>query len=108
MIKFLVFLLFSLTAASYAQTSSVRGTVLDVNGGVVPGAQVTLVAETPPGSRAVLSDDEGGFSFPSLAAGKITITVTAAGLEAASSEIVLQPDEKLIVPAFRLSPAPTI
>src|SRR5277367_1217630 len=107
MIKFITFLLCTLTAASYGQTSSVSGAVLDVNGGVVPGAQVTLAAETPPSSRAVLSNDGGGFSFPSLAAGKFTITVTAAGLEAASSEIVLQPDEKLIVPEFRLPPAAT-
>ena len=107
MIKFIVFLLCSLAAASYAQTSSVSGTVLDVNGGVVRGAQVTLVADVPPSSRTVLSDDGGGFSFPALAAGKFTITVTAAGLETASSAIVLQPEEKLVVPEFRLSPAAT-
>ena len=83
MIKFIVFLLCSLAAASYAQTGSVSGTVLDVNGGVVRGAQVTLVADVPPSSRTVLSDDGGGFSFPSLVAGKYTITVTAVGLETA-------------------------
>jgi hypothetical protein len=107
MIKFFVFLFCSLSAASYAQTSSVSGTVLDVNGGVVHGAQVTLVGEFPPSSHTVLSDDGGGFSFPSLVAGKFTVTVTAAGLETASSEIVLQPEEKLVVPEFRLSPAAT-
>jgi hypothetical protein len=94
--------------AQISNAGSISGTVLDINGGVVPGAQITLLALDHPSSRMVLSDDAGGFSFSALAPGRFQFTVTSAGLETySSSEIVLLPDEKLIVPEFKLSPAAT-
>jgi hypothetical protein len=88
--------------------SSISGTVLDVNGGMVLGAQVTLVALGPPVSRTAMSDDQGQFSFPELAPGKFKVTVAATGLQPyASTEIILYPSEKLILPEIRLSPAAT-
>jgi hypothetical protein len=108
MMKFLLFLLCGLATASYGQqTAGVSGIVLDVNGGVVAGAQVTLTSADSATSQALLTDNGGGFSFSSLAAGKFTLTVTATGLEQATTEIVLQADEKLAVPEFRLAPAAT-
>ncbi len=103
-------LLCFLTVASGGQQipGSISGTVLDVNGGVVAGAQVTMIATDHASSRVILSDDQGGFSFPALAPGRYTFTVTSPGLETySSSELALHPDEKLIVPEFRLSPAAT-
>jgi hypothetical protein len=100
----------SLTWANYGQQilGTISGTVLDVNGGVVPGAQVTLLALDHASSRVVLSDDQGHFSFSELASGKFTITVTSTGLETySSSAIVLYPGEQLIVPEFRLPMAAT-
>ena len=92
--------------AQVANAGSISGTVLDINGGVVPGAKITLLALDHSPSRVVLSDDAGGFAFTELAPGRFQLTVTSAGLEThSSSEIVLLPDEKLIVPDFRLSPA---
>jgi hypothetical protein len=92
--------------AQVSNAGSMSGTVLDINGGVVPGAQITLLALDHSSSRMVLSDDAGGFAFPGLAPGRFRFTVTSPGLEIySSSEIVLLPDEKLIVPEFRLSPA---
>jgi hypothetical protein len=121
MIKFrpssfvMLVLLCSLTMASYGQNApdqpvpgSISGTVLDVNSGVVPRAQVTLVALDRPGTQTVLSDDEGRFSFPELAPGRFRFTVASTGLETyASSEIVLHAGEALLLPEFRLSPAAT-
>jgi hypothetical protein len=67
------------------------------------GAQVTLVAPDHANSPVVSSDDEGRFSFPDLPPGRFTFTVTSTGLVTySSSEIVLHPDEKLIVPEIRL------
>jgi hypothetical protein len=108
-------MLCSLITAAYGQTASeqtplasISGTVLDVNSGMVSGAQVTLLALDHPASRTALSDDQGRFSFSDLAPGKFKLTVTSNGLEPyASSEIVLYAGEKLIVPEFRLSPAAT-
>jgi hypothetical protein len=91
-----------------APAASISGTVLDVNGGVVLGAQVTLVASDGSANRTVMSDDAGQFNFPGLAPGKFKCTVASTGFEAyASSEIVLSPGEKLILPEFRLAPAAT-
>src|SRR5579859_5216353 len=91
-----------------ATASNISGTVLDVNGGVVLGAQVTLVASDGSAGRTVTSDDAGQFSFPGLAAGKFKCTVASPGFEPyTSSEIVLYPGEKLILPEIRLSPAAT-
>ncbi len=112
---FVLLLLCSIEAVSYGQSvaeqpaaSSISGTVLDVNGGMVLGAQVTFVASDPPVSRTAMSDDQGQFSFPGLAPGKFRFTVAATGFDAyASSEIVLRPGEKLILPEIRLSPAAT-
>jgi hypothetical protein len=111
----LMMLLLGTPLMSYGQSiavppvaSSISGTVLDVNGGMVLGAQVTLVALDPPVSRTAVSDDQGQFSFPELAPEKFKFTVAATGFEAyASSEIVLYPGEKLILPEIRLSPAAT-
>jgi hypothetical protein len=105
-------LLCSLAVAGYAQNpleqpaGSISGTVLDVNNGVILGAQVTLVASDGSANRTVISDDAGQFSFLGLAPGKFKCSVTSTGFESyASSEIVLSPGEKLILPDFRLSPA---
>jgi hypothetical protein len=111
----MVALLCSLPMASYGQNApeqsvegSLSGTVLDVNSGMVSGAQVTLLALDHSASRTAVSDDQGRFSFSDLAPGKFKFTVTSTGFEPyASSEIVLYAGEKLIVPEFRLSPAAT-
>jgi hypothetical protein len=111
----LMLLLCSLATVSYAQSTaeqpvaaSIGGTVLDVNGGVILGAQVTLVALDRPASRTVMSGDGGQFSFPELEPGRFKLTVTSTGFEPyASCEIVLSPGQKLIWPELRLSPAAT-
>ncbi len=114
-IGLVMLLLCSLHIASYGQIipvqpveDSISGTVLDVNGGVILGAQVTLLAVDHPVSRTVMSDDRGQFSFPELTPGRFKLTVTSTGFEQyTSAEIVLYWGEKLILPEFRLSPAAT-
>ena len=71
-------MLCSLITGTYGQTASeqtplasISGTVLDVNNGLVSGAQVTLLALDHPASRTALSDDHGRFSFSDLAPGKV-------------------------------------
>ncbi len=96
------------SATEQSAASSISGTVLDVNGGMVLGAEVTFVGLDPPVSRTTMSSDKGQFSFSELAPGKFRFTVAATGFEPyASSEILLYPGEKLILPEIRLSPAAT-
>ena len=53
-------------------------------------------------------DDKGQFSFSGLAPGKFKFTVASTGFEPyASSEIILYPSQKLILPEIRLSPGAT-
>jgi hypothetical protein len=112
---FVLLLLCSAPVLSYGQSvaeqsaaSSISGIVLDVNGGVVLGAQVTLAAPEGAAGRTIMSDDAGQFSFPELAPGKFKLTVVSTGFEPyASAEIALYPGEKLSLPEIRLSPAAT-
>ena len=105
----LLALLCHLPFAAYAQvpgTGSISGTVLDINGGVVPGAQITLLALDHPSSRVVLSDDAGAFSFPSwLREGFGSRLLRLGSRPIPRQKSSCFADEKLIVPEFRLSPA---
>lgn len=68
-------------AAQAASTGSIAGTVTNSSAQPVSGARVTLV-----GSRSydTVTDAAGKYSFPGVAAGSYTITVSRAGFETAS------------------------
>ena len=69
---------FTLALSVLAQltTGSVAGTVKDAQGGVIPGATVTLVSESR-GTKSVpvVTNDVGEFVFPNIPADKYTIEV---------------------------------
>jgi hypothetical protein len=84
-------------------TGNISGTVLDINEGLIPNAQVTLIEEGNPTERTTVSDSEGNFLFTDLAGGKFKITITSPGLETfISSEIVLHPGEHRELPRIAL------
>src|SRR5271154_6998021 len=60
-----------------AQTASLRGTVTDPSGALVPGALIQLRGPGP--EQRATSDDRGQYSFASLQPGKYTIRVIAKG-----------------------------
>jgi Carboxypeptidase regulatory-like domain len=77
-------------------TGSISGTVLDINGGIVAGATVTLIESgAPPGPGIVVTSDAAGrFLFDHLPPGRFQFTITSPGLETfVSSQIVLKPGE---------------
>jgi trimeric autotransporter adhesin len=57
---------------------AIRGLVKDA-GGVVPGAEVTLVREDTDGSRATNTNATGEYGFPNLAPGTYTLKVALQG-----------------------------
>jgi len=65
----------------FSQTSStsLRGTVNDPSGKAVAGATVTLKNMESGTERSVVADDEGGYQFQQLPAGRYTLIVTAKG-----------------------------
>jgi outer membrane receptor protein involved in Fe transport len=79
----LAFLVCSFGGVVVAQdvTGSVRGIVVDQQGGVVPGATVTAKSQTTGADRATTSDDSGNFTITKLNPGKYTLTVEKAGFK---------------------------
>jgi hypothetical protein len=73
--------------AAYAQggsTATLSGTVKDASGAVIPGASVVVKrADTGLSSEAV-TNEEGQFTVPQLAAGKYTVTVSLTGFKTAT------------------------
>src|SRR5262247_1413428 len=75
----------SITAlAQGGVTSTLSGTVSDSSGAVIPGASVIVKrADTGVTTEAVTNTD-GQFTIPQLAAGKYTVTVTLSGFKTAT------------------------
>lgn len=72
-------LLLPLSVNAQTQSSSVRGTVTDPNGAVIPGANVKAINVATNESRSTVSDDQGSFAIPSLAPGSYRVEVEATG-----------------------------
>ena len=86
-------------------TASLSGTVVDKNGDVLEGAQVTLAS--PAAVQAVQSGSNGQFEFRGLMPDLYKITVTAPGMSAFNSpQIPLHAGEARIWPPVILSVSP--
>jgi outer membrane receptor protein involved in Fe transport len=69
-------------AMAQATTGTLRGTVVDPNGGVVVGATVTAKNEaTGSTSQPTTTNNEGVYEFASLPPGPYTVTVEASGFK---------------------------
>ena len=60
-------------------TATVAGTITDPSGAVVPHAQVTVHGNATGLDRVVTSDEQGGYTVPSLPPGNYRIEAVAAG-----------------------------
>jgi hypothetical protein len=67
--------------SSDASTKVLSGTVLDPNGVLVPGAQVTLLIAGTKDTKTVATNDAGRFEFASLPTGTYSITVKQTGFK---------------------------
>jgi len=71
-----------LASSAYAQNAgSLRGTVTDSTGAVVPGATVVLTNEDTKSARQAVSDAKGGYFFASVIPGSYTVTVELSGFK---------------------------
>lgn len=87
-----------------AATGGLSGTVLDTNGNVLQGANVTLASPSGAVLQTEKSGNDGQFAFTNLPADAYKITVSAPGMNTFSSpQIALQPGEFRVVPSVRLS-----
>src|ERR1035441_3191576 len=80
----------ALSICAFAQNSgSFTGTVKDSEGGVIPGAAVTVLEQATGLRQAATTNAEGNFVFPQLPAGTYTITAEAKGFKKSESKDVI-------------------
>ncbi|MFN2492857.1 MAG: carboxypeptidase regulatory-like domain-containing protein [Pyrinomonadaceae bacterium] len=77
----LTFCFFAASASAQSNTGSLVGTVVDSQGGVVPGATVTVIDNATGTERTVQASGGGTFTAPQLNVGTYTVKVTAPGFK---------------------------
>jgi len=94
--------------AQAPQTATITGTVLDATGSTVPKATIVLQGPAPNDHRSLVTGDDGFFKFDGINSGTpLRIVVSASGFTNwTSNEIILQPEQSLIVTGIRLTVAP--
>src|SRR5580658_2131341 len=77
-----VFVAYLSSSAAWAQTNgTIRGTVVDQSGAVVPGTVVTVVLTGTDTTRSATADKDGAFDIPELAVGNYDLTADAKGFK---------------------------
>jgi hypothetical protein len=102
-------LTFALRPVSWGQArGSFSGNVVDKAGSVIPGASVTVTAQSTGQVRAVKTDDAGHYDVPLLPVGMYTVRVDASGFQSSESrDLQLQVDEARELD-FSLTPATVV
>jgi len=74
-------LLTTIAASAWAQSGSgeIVGSVKDAQGGVLPGATLTLRNQATGVARTTVSETDGRFRFPALSPGRFTVTAELPG-----------------------------
>jgi len=74
----------------FAQTATLRGTVTDDSGAIVPGAKITLTANSGTVNTAV-ADSNGSYSFMGIAPGDYVAQASAPDLATAPLKLTIRP-----------------
>ena len=76
------------SAIAQEPQGTVTGVVTDTNGGVIPGAEVRLIAPrlTP---RMAITDEQGGFRFDAVPPGKYEVRASLEGFKSAIAQIAV-------------------
>lgn len=93
-----VFIVLTVVAATAQQgTQSIRGTIKDPNGAVIPGASVTIRNVDLRISMQTVTGRDGEFSFDGLPAGTYQLRVLTAGFAVAVKEVSTGTDASLML-----------
>ncbi len=79
----LLFFLFAVNAGWAQTTGTIRGSVTDPSGALVPGASVTAAQSDTHVTRTVTTNEGGDYEFPALPVGRYTVSVQAPGFKLA-------------------------
>src|SRR5437016_3028506 len=85
-----VFVSLVFSSALFAQTSTLRGIVTDESGAIVPGAKITLTANSGTASTAVAGAD-GSYSFTGIAPGDYVLQASAPDLATPPLKLTIRP-----------------
>lgn len=91
----LVLLMLAITPALHAQfKASLRGTVTDPSGAVIPGAAVTLMDESTNQTRTTTANQSGVYTFNALAPDHYMLTVEHSGFQKKEiSDLTIIPEQ---------------
>ena len=90
----LVLAIFSGTTANAQFNASLRGTVSDPSGAVIPGATVTLTEKNTGQNKVAQSDGSGIYTFNALAPGDYSVTAERQGFKKQTfAQVVLIPEQ---------------
>ena len=87
---------------------SISGTVLDVTGAPVAGAQVRLTREATTPVQGTLTTQDGHFSLTDVAPGPFELSIALAGFKTKTVSGTLPATEGYLVPVFSLELAPVV
>ncbi|HYE14805.1 MAG TPA: TonB-dependent receptor [Pyrinomonadaceae bacterium] len=76
-------------AAQQLASSSLRGSVVDPNGAVIPGAKIKAAQRETGAERTTTTNDEGQFVIPGLPVGRYDVTAEHVGFKTATVKDVL-------------------
>src|SRR3989441_8060037 len=98
-----MWLVFHAPLQAQTTSASVSGSVKDSQGGVLPGAAVTLTSRTQGNALSVTTDGEGRFVFPVVRPDTYTLRVSMAGFKTTErSNVVVNANDKFSTGAFTL------
>jgi Carboxypeptidase regulatory-like domain len=102
-IKTMLFVVFSLCSAAYAQsTSSIEGLVTDQHGAVVPGTEITAISSAIGIHRQTTTDQDGRYQIASLPVADYRIEAGARGFQTQMVEIVRLEVGRTVTQNFQL------
>ncbi|MGA9565176.1 MAG: carboxypeptidase-like regulatory domain-containing protein [Candidatus Korobacteraceae bacterium] len=87
---------------------SVGGTVLDVTGTPVSGAEVKLTRGTSTASRVATTASDGSFSFVNVAPGPFDLSITLKGFKTKAASGTVPATEGCLIPVITLELAPVV
>ena len=86
-------------------TGSISGAVTDANGGMIPGATVTLTSEKTGQSRGSTTNSEGRFNFAALQPGNYALKIERQGFQTLEQRgVILSANENLALGELKLQP----
>ena len=100
-----VLLLTATSVATQTISGSLAGTVTDIKGGAIPGAQVQITSLSRHETKSTQTDQDGRFVFPQLSPDTYQLAVEAKGFKGFKLEhLMVNANDKISAPEINLEP----